>query len=157
MAAPQKASQRIAINRSLLGVIITAFFLTINLKKEILFENVLTLQLVLAIPLFLFSMFAYSKMAYRKEIKRWNFFAFSTFIMAYSFVLNITGILIGKFINVNIALIFFGFTWILALTYSFIDISYDKSVIKERIVKDSILISLQFVFGVLIVLGILNF
>jgi len=150
-----KASTRIALNRSLLAIIISVFFLIINLREEILFQKILTVQLVLAIPLFITSILSYSKIGYRNEIKRWNILGYITFIFAYAFMLNVIGILLGDIVGVAIALIFFASSWILTLTYSFVDISYDKSVIKERIIKDSLFISIQIILGVLVVLGVI--
>jgi len=150
-----KASTRIALNRSLLAIIISVFFLIINLREEILFQKILTVQLVLAIPLFITSILSYSKIGYRNEIKRWNILGYITFIFAYAFMLNVIGILLGDIVGVAIALTFFASSWILTLTYSFVDIGYNKSVIKERIIKDSLFISIQIIFGVLVVLGVI--
>ena len=154
-AISAKASTRIALNRSLLAIIIGVFFLIINLREELLFQKILTIQLILAIPLFITSILSYSKMGYSNEIKKWNILGYITFIFAYAFLLNVIGILLGNIVGVTIALIFFASSWILALTYSFVDISYDKSVIKERIIKDSLFISIQIIFGVLVVLGVI--
>lgn len=149
-----KASSRIAINRTLIGVVIGVFFLTINLREELLFQKVLALQLVLAIPLLLTSMFAYAKIGYRKKTKRWNTLGWITFIISYSFLLNIIGILLGDIIDKGLSVIFFISSWILIVIYSLVDISYDKNVITERIIKDGLFILITLVLGLLVVLGV---
>ena len=148
-----KASTRIALNRTLIAIAIGVFFLTINLREALLFQKILLLQLVLAVPLLLTSTLAYSKIGYREQIERWNTLGWMTFIFGYAFLLNVIGILIGNIIGVMTAIIFFVSSWILSLIYSFVDISYDNSVIKERLIKDALFISIQFVLGVLVILG----
>jgi len=104
---PVKASSRIALDRSLLAVVIGVFFLTINLKEELLFQKILSLQLILAIPLFITSILAYSKVGYRKKIERWNMLGWITFIFGYAFLLNVIGILIGEVTGIMMAILFF--------------------------------------------------
>jgi hypothetical protein len=150
---PSKASSRIALNTSLLTVAIGIFFLTINLREEVLLQKIVAIQLVLPIPLFLTSTLAYSKIGYRMQIEKWDTLGWMTFILGYAFLLNVIGILIGYISGIVVAMIFFACSWILAVIYSLVDITYNKSAIKERLCKDILFISIQFVFGVLVVLG----
>ena len=150
-----KAANRIALNTRLLAVLITVFFLTINLKKELLMQKILAVQFILPIPLLVTSILAYSKVSYREKIARWDKLGFITFILGYAFLSNVIGILIGNIIGKTVALIFFAATWIFALIYSAVDISYDKSVMKERLIKDGAFILIQLIFGVLVVLGVI--
>ena len=152
---PSKAANRVSLNRSLLAIVIGIFFLTLNLKQELLSQKILALQLILAIPLFTISMLAYSKVGYRKEIKGWNILGWVTFTFGYAFLFNVIGILVGEFIGVTLALAFFATSWILMLIYSFVDINYNKSVIKERIIKDSLFILIQLLLGVFVVIGLI--
>jgi len=150
-----KASNRVALNRSLLAIVIGVFFLTINLREKLLFQKILTLQLILSIPLFLTSILAYAKISYKSQIGRWNKFGWITFMLGYAFLMNVIGIIVNNLLGISIALLFFFFTWILLLIYSFIDISYDNSVIKERLIKDLSFITIQFIFGILVILEII--
>ena len=153
MPEPEKAKSRIAMNSRLIAVITAVFFLTINLKIEILIQNgLLALQLVLAIPFLFTSTLAYSKLGYRKETKRWNNLGWVTFIIGYAFMLNIIGVLVGKYVDVLFGILFFLINWILTIIYSFVDISYDKSVIKERLTKDLFFILIQVFFGLFVLL-----
>ena len=148
-----KASSRIALNTRLLAIAIGIFFLTINLRAELLFQNILVIQLVMSIPLFLTSTLSYSKIGYRSKVERWDTLGWVTFIFGYAFILNVIGILIGKTISLEISIIFFIFSWILTLIYSSVEISYNRSAIKERLTKDTLFIIIQFILGLMVVLG----
>ena len=149
-----KASNRIGVNRSLIAIAIGVFFLTVNLKRQILVEEILALQLVLSIPMLLVSTLAYTKVGYREKTERWNTLAWITFIAGYTFQLNIIGILLSDIVGKNIAIIYFVVTWIVSLIYSLIDISYDKSVWKERVLKDIIFTLVLVILGILPAMGI---
>lgn len=150
-----KASSRITLNTSLLAIAIGIFFLTINLRAGLLFQNILVIQLVMSIPLFLTSTLSYSKIGYRSKVERWDTLGWVTFIFGYAFILNVIGILIGKIISLEISIMFFIFSWILTLIYSSIEISYNRSAIKERLIKDTLFIIIQIILGVMVVSGFL--
>ena len=76
-----------------------------------------------------------------------------TFVFAYAFLLNIIGILLGNIIGIGVAIIFFLSSWILTIIYSVVDISYKRTAIRERLVKDNLFILIQIVLGLLVVLG----
>jgi hypothetical protein len=151
---PEKSKNRITLNTSLLSIAVGIFFLTINLRSELLLIRGLVIQLVLAIPLLFTSILSYAKVGYRKKTRKWDTLGFLTFSFAYAFILNVIGILLANIVSLQISLIFFASSWILAIIYSIIDTSYKRRVIKERIVKDLIFISIQLFFGVFVVLGI---
>ena len=148
-----KAANRVALNRSLLSVAFGILFLMITLKEELLLEKILSFQLVLSIPLFITSIMAYSKIGYRPRVRRWNNIGWITFLLGYTFLINIIGIIVGKLSGKGIALLLFGVSWILATIYSAVDISYDKKTINERLVKEGLFILIQVLGGVLVVLG----
>jgi uncharacterized membrane protein (DUF485 family) len=152
--SPSKSSNRISLNRVLFSIALAAFFLTVNLKEEFFFDRVLILQLVLSIPLLLTSMLAYSKVGYRTQTRRWNKLAWITFAFGYGFLLNVIGILLAKTSGILISIVFFVSTWVLAIIYSLVDISYDKRVLKERLYKDLLFISIQILLGVFVVLNV---
>ncbi|MFC1656457.1 hypothetical protein ACFL14_00610 [Patescibacteria group bacterium] len=149
-----KASNRVGINRSLIAIAIGIFFLTVNLKKQILMEEILALQLVLSIPMLLVSTLAYTKLGYREKTEKWNILAWVTFIFGYTFLLNIIGILLNEVVGLNIALIYFIVTWLVSLAYSVIDISYNRPVWKERLIKDIFFTLILIIFGILPALGV---
>jgi len=65
-----KSRNRITLCGSLLSIAIGIFFLTINLKAELLENKFLLFQLCSAIPMFLTSILAYSKAGYREKYKK---------------------------------------------------------------------------------------
>ncbi len=149
-----KSSSRIALNRSLIAISAGVFFLTINLREELLFQKILLVQLVFSIPLFLTSILAYSKIGYREKVAKWNVLGWVSFIFGYTFLLNVIGILIGNIISVKIAVLFFLFSWLLTIIYSLVDVIDNRTAIKERLAKDSLFILIQIFLGLLVVLGI---
>jgi len=153
-ARATKSSNRINLNTSLLSIVVGIFFLTINLRSELLLIDGLVIQLVLSIPLLFTSILAYTKLGYRREVAKWDTLGFITFSIAYAFILNVIGILLAHMVSVQVSITFFVSSWILAVIYSLVDISYRKGRIKERVIKDLIFISIQFFFGLLVVLGV---
>ena len=148
-----KASSRVALNRSLLAMIVGVFFLTINLTPELLEKKILAFQLIISMPLLVTSILAYSKIGYHHRTERWNWLGWATFTIAYAFILNVVGILIAQIIGAGLSLIFFAASWICMIFYSGTDISYHKPQIRERLLKDGLFVAIQFFFGVLVVLG----
>jgi len=151
----RKAHGRIQLNSSLIAIAIGTFFLTINLKPTLLLKPLVLLQLVIAIPCLLTSTLSYIKASYRDQVRKWDILAWLTFMLGYAFILDVVGILIKDISGPKISIIFFLCSWILALMYSFVDISYSRAVVKERILKDSLFILIQLIFGVFVVLGII--
>jgi len=142
-----KSKSRLDINRTLLGVIFTVFALIISLNPSLLRESFLVpLQLTLAIPLLLASTFARSKLAYTKKPKMWEKYGFFTFLLGYSFLINIIGIILSASISLYIGLAFLIFNILTSVTYSIFEIVEDKTKIKSRIKKD-LLFSIILLFG----------
>ena len=82
------------INHWLLGACFTFFTFIIAINPDLFKENIfLAVQLTLAIPLFITSILARGKTAYTKHFKKWNRYAFISFIFAYIFLINVIGII----------------------------------------------------------------
>jgi hypothetical protein len=150
-----KAAARMNLNTFLLSTAIFAFFTTINLRKELLFQPLLLIQLTLSIPLLLLSTLAYSKLGYREQTERWNLLGWVAFILGYAFILNVIGILVANAISTVLSVIFFVSSCGLALVYSAVDISYRKTVLRERVIKDLLFITVQVCLGLLVALKVL--
>jgi len=145
-----KSNQRIAINRSLLAICFTIFALIISLNPSLLRGSFLVpLQLTLAIPLLLSSIFARSKLAYTKRPKMWEEYGFFTFLVGYSFLINVLGILLAGSIGLIFGLIFFSFNIIISLSYSIFEVIENKSKWPSRIRKDLLFILLLLLGGIL--------
>lgn len=150
-----KASSRISLNGSLLAATMGIFFLVISFRLDMLTANpILAFQLVSAIPLFLTSNLSYSKIGYRNDTKNWNRLAWLTFIVGYSFILNVIGALSAKTLGQNFGILFFIFSWALSIIYSIVDIKSNKSHLIERIVKTSLFILIQLFLGLFLILNI---
>jgi hypothetical protein len=149
-----KFKNRITLCSSLLSIAIGIFFLTINLKAELLENKYLLFQLCSSIPIFLTAILSYSKAGYRTNYKPWDWLGWFTFTIGYSFIINVISILINIKINHSIAIYFLIVSAIGALIYSITDIVYDRQTLKERILKDSLFLSLLTFLGLFVVLGI---
>jgi hypothetical protein len=150
----EKATSRIDLNSDLLQVAIGAFFVIITMRAELLSSKPLLIQLVASIPLLLTSTLAYSKVRYKKDVAGWNQLGWITFIIAYAFLMNTIGILIGVWIDVSMSLIFFSLSCVLTIIHSAIEVKYDRKCLRERVLKDMLFISVQIVLGVLVVLKV---
>jgi hypothetical protein len=149
-----KATSRIELNSDLLQVALGAFFLLITLRAELLNSIPLLVQLVAAIPLLLTSTLAYSKVSDSKVAYKWDRLAWITFIIAYAFLINTVGILIGLWINVTVSLAFFALSALLSIVHSLIEVGYNKQAFAKRLAKDSLFILVLVIFGVLVVFGV---
>ncbi|HLD85107.1 MAG TPA: hypothetical protein VI968_00970 [archaeon] len=147
-----RSDGKIAINYTLLAICFTIFALIISISPKLFLENeILTLQLTLAIPLFISSLFARDKLAYTENSARLNSYGFFTFIIAYSFLINTVGLLLSSALSVTVSSVFFLINILLALAYSYV--TYGKGMTK-RICKDGIFILLIIILGLLPSLGI---
>ena len=150
-----KAKLRLDVNRTLLGIIFTIFALIISLNPSLFQSSIwVPLQLTLAIPLLISSIFARSKLAHTNRIKIWENYGCSTFVSAYSFLINILGILISTSIGLNFSLIFIVVNILSALLYSTLEVIENKSKLKSRIKKDLFFIIILILGGILPILGI---
>ena len=129
----EKTHSRLSINFTLLAVSFTIFTFIITRNPDLLQKNVLlTLQLVCAIPLLMASTLSRAKLIAHWEKKRFDKFAYITFLFAYAFIINVIGILLFSAISHLAGYIFFAINLITPLIYSGIEISYDHKVLKER-------------------------
>jgi hypothetical protein len=153
-ALESKAASRIALNTSLLSVAVGIFFLVVSLRSQLLVPEIVAAQMVLPIPLLLTSILSYSKVGYKDRIERWDTLGWITFILGYALILNVIGILLAGYVGLRVSLIFFGGSWTMTVVYSMVDISYERTHLRERAVKDALFIGTQLVFGVMVVLGV---
>ena len=150
-----KAKLRLDINRSFLAISFTIFALIISLKPSLFRESFFVpTQLTIAIPLLLSSIFARSKLAHTTRPKMWEEYGFITFLIGYSFLINVLGILLAVSIGLRYCLIFLIFNIIISLTYSTFEIIENHSKLVSRIIKDSFFIILIILGGILPSLGL---
>ncbi|MDD5341600.1 MAG: hypothetical protein PHC97_04170 [Patescibacteria group bacterium] len=150
-----KSGSRLNINLCLLGICFTLFTFIVAINPILLKNNILlSLQLTTAIPLFMTSIFARAKLAYTNKAEIWDRYGYITFIIAYSFLLNVVGIFLSISVGKNISLIFYACNIVSALLYSSVEISQDKARIKSRLAKDLFFIAILLFLGILPALGI---
>ena len=144
-----KSQSRMSINMWLLGASFTFFIFSSTITPDLLKNNIfLALQITLAIPFFITSIFARSKLAYTKYPDKWDKYGFITFIFGYSFLINVVGILLSNLVALKVGMIFFVANILSNLLYSYMDLS-EKKEWTHYIYKD------LFYIGILIFGGIL--
>jgi len=149
-----KSRNRITLSGSLLSIAIGIFFLTINLKSELLENKFLIFQLCSSIPMFLTAILSYSKASYREKYQAWDGLGWFTFTIGYAFIINVISILINIKINHLIAIYFLIVSALGAFLYSIVDIKGDSGTFKERFCKDSFFFSILIFLGLFVILGI---
>ena len=138
------------VNRSLLGICFTLFTIIVALNPSLLKDNILlTIELTIAIPLLITSSFAKAKITHTNRTNLWVRYAFYTFILAYSMLINVIGIFLSIFVNTQVSMIFFGVNIITALFYSGIYIIENQRGIFSRFFKDALFIILIILGGIL--------
>ena len=152
----EKITSRIDINRTLLEICFIIFALIVGLNPTLLRENkFISIQLTFAIPLLLSSIFYRSRLLYGKKIAEIEKFGFVSFIIGYSFLINVLGILLSLLVSVIIGISFLIFNIVLAVIYSLVEIQINKKKIKERFFKDLLFALLIVIFGILPSIGYL--
>ncbi len=145
---------KLDLNRNLLGITFTMFVLILTLELRLLTESILIpLQLTIAIPLFLSSSFARVTKNNSRKKEIWNSYAFITFIIGYSFLINVIGLLLSNALNPMLGLIFFLINILTAIIYSTLKFVEEESIIKTRIMKDCLFILILILGGILPSLG----
>jgi hypothetical protein len=149
-----KAKAKSEINLWLLAIAFTLFTFIISVNPALVKNNIwLSLQLTLTIPLLSSSTFARTRQMHTKQPVAWDRYGFITFIVAYSFLVNVVGILLSTLVSKNIGLIFWGVNILLAITYSAIEVVEDRAKFSSRLTKDGFFILIIVLAGCLPALG----
>jgi hypothetical protein len=149
-----KAKLRLDLNRSLLAINFTIFALIVSLNPSLFKLTPFTLQLTTAIPLLLSSSFARTKVAYSKKPEIWKDYGYYTFLIGYSFMINVFGIILSKNFDLVYGIFFLIFNIFVAIMYSLLEIIENKSKLRTRIIKDSLFITIIVLGGILPSLGV---
>lgn len=146
-----KAESKLSVNLWLLGVSFTLFTFVIAVNPDLLKNNIfLSLQLTLAIPFLMSSIFARTKLMHADNSHRvWDTYGFITFIMAYSFLINVVGIFLSTLIGIGTGMIFFGANILFALVYSIVEINNCRERVWFKAFKDFLFIIVVVLLGVL--------
>ena len=144
---PHKAAAKIQINNSLLGVCLTMFGFMWAFAPERLSVQVLV-QFIFAVPLLYISNNAYSKIAYWRETKIWDYFGWLTSTIAIAFVLNIIGILTFLIGHPQLTVMYFLTTWILLGIYTCVNLYYKRASKRVLLFKYVFFVLVQLLFGI---------
>jgi hypothetical protein len=152
-----KADKRVGINLSLLGICFSLFTFIVAINSKILQNNfILAVELTIAIPFFLSSVFARTKLAYTKKPKMWDSFGFIAFTIGYSFLISVVGILLSSLVSIKVGMIFFALNLIMAFSYSTLEVIENREKLMGRLKKDLFFLVMIVVFGILPSLGVWN-
>ncbi len=143
---PHKASAKLVINNNLIAVCITVLGIMWAFAPDRLGVGLL-LQFVFAVPLLYVSSIAYTKIAYYKDVKYWDYLGWFTGTTATAFVLNIIGILIFFLGYPIMTLMYFLVTWFLLLIYTLINCHYNHKDRGVRVFKFIFFVLIQAIFG----------
>jgi hypothetical protein len=145
-----KARVKLDVNLWLLAITFTIFTFIVSLNPMFVLSNAfLSLQLTLAIPLLSSSIFARNRQSYGGKSTLWEIYGFLTFLLAYSFLINVIGILLATLISLNTAAIFWGANIASALIYSSLEVLEGESTLWSRMWKDGLFISIIFGGGLI--------
>ena len=143
------------LDLSLLAICFTIFTFLVAVNPGQLKDNLLiTLQLVLAIPLLLTSIFAKMKITNIPNAIIWERYSYISFTIAYGFLINLIGNLLCSAISLWIGIVFFIANILFALIYSVIVVKYYNHNISKRVLKDSLFILTLILLGILPALNV---
>lgn len=146
-ANPYKASAKMGINSSLIGICLTIFGVLWAFAPERLSIEIL-LQIIFAIPLLYISSNAYAKIAYWKKVKFWDYLGWFTGTTATAFVLNLVGILTFSLGHPIMTLTYFLTLWSLLVIYTIINSYHNPGAVKINVFKLAYFILIQLIFGI---------
>jgi hypothetical protein len=144
-----KLDTRNLIDATLLGISITLFALVATLKPEVLGDAIFSVQLSLAIPLFMSALLTRSRTPFEKGKNIWDNVAFISHAFAYGFLINIVGLLLSLFVLKWIVILFFFVNIISGLTRSSIRVYLNPEKTRKRVFKELLHISIFIFLGLL--------
>lgn len=149
-----RAKFRNDINRSLLSVCFTIFALMVSLKPALLHQTFfIPLQLTIAIPLLISSIFARSRLALIKKSSILEGYGYITFISSYAFIINVIGLLLANVVGLGYGITFLIANIVTSITYSVVEVLSERKKLQSRIRKDLFFALLILIGGILPSLG----
>lgn len=146
---PQKSANKVTINSFMMGSLFFILTLIITLDPH-KFSSLVIYQLVLAIPLLYVSSLAYSKLGYWKDVQGWDILGWYTNTTGNLFVLNAVGLVAANY-NKTLALVYFLLFCLLMITYTVINIKYNRAAWLEKLYKLTFLLFIVIVGGFLFI------
>lgn len=145
-----KAKAKSEINLWLLSISFTLFTFIIAVNPALVRDNIwLSLQLTLTIPLLSSSIFARTRQLHTTRPTAWDHYCYVTFIIAYSFLVNVVGILLSTLVSPRIGLAFWTVNIFLAILYSSFEVMEEHTKLGSRVLKDGFFILIIIFAGIL--------
>jgi len=147
---PHKSANKVVINSFMMGALFFILTIILTLSPE-KFPNLVTYQIVLAIPLLYVSSLAYAKISYSKDTELWDALGWYTSNLGNIFVFNAIGLLANQFSR-SLALDYFLLFIALMTIYTGINIKLNPATWFERAYKFLFLILIMILGGLMYVL-----
>src|SRR3989338_2475975 len=90
----------VAIFARLLGLSATILVLILTIKSELLAYDIITYQLVLAIPFLVIAMLSEAKIRHSENLKKYFFINKISSAFAYALIFNTLGLLVSRYVSV---------------------------------------------------------
>jgi len=148
---PEKAAAKIQINNILMASCLAILTILWGIGDRPQDQGLLA-QLVLSVPLLYVSSIAYTKIAYREEVKWWDRLGWFSGTTATIAILNAFGIMTSSAGYPSIAVIYFLLTWALLFVYTCINLRYHPRAVGVKVFKYGYVVTLQVLFGLVPVL-----
>lgn len=145
---PHKASSKVNISSFMIGGLFFVLTLIWSVSPN-RYPDIVTGQLILAIPLLFVSSLAYSKIGYWKESKLWDTFAWITNTLGNGFVLNSVGLMTIYNGKKELALIYFITIAILLGCYTIINMIDDPDLLNQKIIKFIVMLAIVIFGGII--------
>ena len=142
------------VDARFLGITITIFILILTVKSELLSSKLIAGQLVLAIPFWIATLVSQAKIVDFISLKKYYQLNKISSGIALAFLYNVIGLLTVKYIDVTIGLLFFGLYTAYELRTAILHKMHHK---EGRILRDSLVVLILILGGVLPALGIISF
>lgn len=157
MAQDLETKVKTKLDSTGLLLIVTFFVLVMimSLKASLLrADNVLTLQLALAVPLLFTSLTARLKLGNTENPTLWEQYGYLTYAIAFAFVLNSVGILLS-YLSLNwVGVVFLIFTLLVTLLTFYFEYREKPYLLRALLYKDGILVVLLILGGLLHILRV---
>lgn len=148
-----ESEKKVSMSIMLLIICFTIFTFVITINPRLFQDNkILALQLVLAIPFLMSSIHARAKLA-KNDKTLLEQFGFSTYLIGYTFLINVVGISLSIFVSLYISMFFFVANILLSVSYSLVQIE-EKLETQSHFTKDLLFALLILFLGVLPALGV---
>lgn len=149
-----KSQMYVVIVAGFLGLVMTLFILILTIKIELIDSELISYQLVLSIPFFMLQLISQAKMVDISTIKQYYVFNRIVSGISFAFLYNSLGLLISKYVSSSLGVLFF-MIYMMGICFFMHNDLKTKDI--RKIYRDSIIMVLVLLLGLLPALGIIQF